>query len=58
MSIEVKHLKPGDPEFDAIAKQITPIEKVHAISFRTTYIDADRHASRIFIRRNETVDKI
>jgi hypothetical protein len=42
----VTHYKPGTPEFENIAKQITPIHRVKKISQCNTYIDADRDTSQ------------
>lgn len=54
---EVKVYRPGDPEFDAIAKQIRPIERVRSgTSHQTTYIDAEPESVRGL--RKESVNKL
>jgi hypothetical protein len=47
------------PEFDKIAKEITPINRVHTRSQMNTYIDAERDNSAISKkRRRESPDKL
>jgi hypothetical protein len=36
-----RSIKPGNPEFEEIAKQITPIERVSKKNYKGTYISAD-----------------
>lgn len=50
--------KPGDKEFDGIAKTITHVTRVHNASFITTYIDADVSTSKMsHKRRGEDVNR-
>lgn len=58
MTLTVKHYKPSDPEFEAIAKTITHVSHVKAISQKRTYIDAEPSGSKKLFRRLENVDKI
>ena len=56
--MNIKHYKPGDPEFDAIAKQITPIDRVHNSSYKTTYIDAERSGPRTIKRKRGSLNEL
>lgn len=54
---DYKHYKPGDPEFEEIAKTVTHVSRVKKISQKTTYIDADTSVSKMsHKRRGENVN--
>lgn len=50
----VTHLAPGHPDFESVARTITPIHRVHALSFTNTYIDAEPHGTPA--TRRETIE--
>jgi len=52
----VKHFRPGDPEFQEIAKTVTPIHRVQNSSGKSTYIDAE--PGRHTLRRRESINLI
>lgn len=59
MSITVKRITPDDPEFAAIAKTITPIEKItfdKALKYKGCYISAEQD-SNFRRKRNKGKDE-
>jgi hypothetical protein len=56
---DVKTYKPGDPDFDKIAEQITHVSKVQKISAAFTYLGAEASKSKMSRkRRGEDVNKL
>jgi len=55
----IKIYKPGSPEFESVAAQVVPLNKIRkGLSHTTTYIDADRDNTPISAkRRGESIDK-
>lgn len=56
----VKIYTPGTPEFDAIAKTLTPLKYIRKDhSGQTTYLDADvDHSNRSKKTRKESINKM
>lgn len=36
---EVKSIRPGDPEFDAVAKSITPLDKICNVAYKESFCE-------------------
>lgn len=54
---QVRHIKPGTPEFEAIAKSITPISRISSKQAKI-YISAEEENATLSGRRRETVDAL
>ena len=56
MSLECKHYKPGDTDFEEIAKQITPIERI-SNGKHSNFIFAEVDPQhKVNVRRKENVN--
>ena len=55
--IQITRYQPGTPEFEEVAKTITPVGRVKQYTERRTYLNADVSGSKGLYRRMETIDK-